>query len=76
MEQILFNIISGVLVAILGFVIKTLWDGQQKIKEDITAWERYIPDTYIRRDDYKDDITDIKKMLGAIFDRLDQKADK
>jgi hypothetical protein len=71
-----FNIIGGVLVATLGFIIKTLWDSQQKIKEDMTAWERYIPDTYIRRDDYKDDIADMKKMLSAIFDKLEQKADK
>tara|TARA_R100001440_G_scaffold19195_2_gene32415 strand:+ start:3341 stop:3571 length:231 start_codon:yes stop_codon:yes gene_type:complete len=76
MEQMLINIIGGVLVASLGFIIKTLWDGQQKIKQDMTAWERYMPDTYIRRDDYKDDIADIKKMLSAIFDKLDQKVDK
>ena len=76
MEQMLINIVGGVLVTSLGFIIKTLWDGQQKMKEDMTAWERYIPDTYIRRDDYKDDIADIKKMLGAIFDKLDQKVDK
>jgi len=76
MEQMLINIIGGVLVASLGFIIKSLWDGQQKIKQDMTAWERYMPDTYIRRDDYKDDIADIKKMLGAIFDKLDQKVDK
>jgi len=76
MEQMLINIIGGVLVTTLGFIIKTLWDSQQKMKEDMTAWERYMPDTYIRRDDYKDDIADIKKMLGAIFDKLDQKVDK
>lgn len=76
MEQMLINIVGGVLVASLGFIIKTLWDGQQKMKEDMTSWERYMPDTYIRRDDYKDDIADIKKMLGAIFDKLDQKVDK
>ncbi|HAI41520.1 MAG TPA: hypothetical protein DCM40_27110 [Maribacter sp.] len=76
MEQMLINIIGGVLVASLGFIIKTLWDGQQKIKQDITAWERYMPDTYVRRDDYKDDIAEIKKMLSAIFDKLDQKVDK
>lgn len=76
MEQMVFNIIGGILVAGIGFVIKTLWDGQQKIKQDITAWERYMPNTYIRRDDYKDDIAEIKNMLTAIFERLDQKVDK
>jgi hypothetical protein len=76
MEQMLINIVGAVLVASLGFIIKTLWDGQQKIKQDMTAWERYMTDTYVRRDDYKDDIAEIKKMLSAIFDKLDQKVDK
>jgi hypothetical protein len=30
----------------------------------------------VAKDDYKTDIGDIKMMLGKIFDRLDQKADK
>jgi len=76
MEQMLINIVGGVLVTSLGFIIKTLWDGQQKMKEDMISWERYMPDTYIRRDDYKDDIADIKKMLGIISQKLDTKADK
>jgi hypothetical protein len=31
---------------------------------------------YVNRDDYRSDIQDIKGMLGKIFDRLDQKADR
>tara|TARA_Y100001938_G_C7984748_1_gene376316 strand:+ start:176 stop:409 length:234 start_codon:yes stop_codon:yes gene_type:complete len=76
MEQMIINIVGAVLVGSLGFIIKTLWDGQQKIKQDMTSLERYLPETYIRRDDYKDDIADIKNMLNAIFEKLDQKVDK
>ena len=72
----IINIVGAVLVGSLGFIIKTLWDGQQKIKQDMTSLERYLPETYIRRDDYKDDIADIKNMLNAIFEKLDQKVDK
>jgi hypothetical protein len=31
---------------------------------------------YVNRDDYKADIRDIREMLGKIFDKLDNKADK
>jgi hypothetical protein len=31
---------------------------------------------YVARQDYKDDMRDIKDMLAKIFDRLDNKADK
>jgi hypothetical protein len=30
----------------------------------------------VNRDDYKTDIRDIREMLGKIFDKLDNKADK
>lgn len=76
MEQMIINIVGAVLVGSLGFIIKTLWDGQQKMKQDMISLERYLPETYIRRDDYKDDIADIKNMLNAIFEKLDQKVDK
>ena len=76
MEQMIINIVGAVLVGSLGFIVKTLWDGQQKMKQDMTSLERYLPETYIRRDDYKDDIADIKNMLNAIFEKLDQKVDK
>lgn len=35
-----------------------------------------MPLQYVTKDDYKADIAEIKGMLGRIFDRLDQKADK
>ncbi len=31
---------------------------------------------YVTRDDYRSDITEIKQMLGKIFDKLDTKVDK
>jgi hypothetical protein len=35
-----------------------------------------MPHDYVNRDDYKTDIRDIRDMLGKIFDKLDNKADK
>lgn len=35
-----------------------------------------MPMMYVNRDDYRSDIHEIKGMLGKIFDRLDQKADR
>jgi hypothetical protein len=35
-----------------------------------------MPHNYISKDDYKADIRDIREMLGKIFDKLDNKADK
>jgi hypothetical protein len=35
-----------------------------------------MPHTYVTREDYKDDIRDIRDMLAKIFDKLDNKQDK
>jgi hypothetical protein len=43
-----------------------------RIDDDI----REMPHVYVSKDDYKADITEIKGMLGKIFDRLENKADK
>ena len=43
-----------------------------KIEDNI----KEMPLRYVTKDDYRDDIAEIKGMLGKIFDRLESKADK
>jgi hypothetical protein len=35
-----------------------------------------MPLNYVTRDDYRNDIKDVREMLGKIFDKLDGKVDK
>jgi hypothetical protein len=35
-----------------------------------------MPMHYLSKDDYRNDIREIKEMLGKIFDKLDTKVDK
>jgi hypothetical protein len=37
---------------------------------------RALPHTYVTREDYKEDIRDVRDMLTKIFDKLDHKQDK
>jgi hypothetical protein len=37
---------------------------------------KQIPEKYVAKDDYREDIREIKEMLGAIFKRLETKVDK
>ena len=43
-----------------------------KIEDNI----KEMPLRYVTKDDYRDDIAEIKGMLGKIFDRLESKVDK
>jgi len=42
----------------------------------IDADMKAIPMQYVAKEDYREDIREIKEMLGAIFKRLESKADK
>ena len=53
-----------------------MWERISVLGKRIDNWSTVMPETYVRRDDYRDDIKDIKDMLGKIFDRLEMKADK
>jgi hypothetical protein len=44
----------------------------QDLKTDLSK----LPTIYVARQDYKDDMREVKEMLSKIFDRLDNKADK
>ena len=77
MEQItLDGVIWFVGTLIVGFFIKTIWDRISILSKRVDSWATLLPETYVRRDDYREDIRDIKEMLGKIFDRLEMKADK
>ena len=70
--QLLFNIIIAVAGFLGGVLVNRLFGTLDKINDDL----KQIPEKYVAKDDYREDIRDIKEMLGAIFKRLEGKADK
>lgn len=76
MDQQLLNIIIMAAGGIAGFLLKVIWDAIQKLKDDLSALERNLASDYVRRNDYRDDMVEVKQMLHSIFDKLDSKVDK
>lgn len=70
--QSLFNLVVGVAAFFGGWTLNNITRMLNRIDDDI----REIPHVYVSKDDYKSDISEIKGMLGKIFDRLENKADK
>jgi len=70
--QLLFNIIIAVAGFLGGVLVNRLFGTLDKINDEL----KQIPEKYVAKDDYREDIRDIKEMLGAIFKRLEGKADK
>ena len=74
--QVLFNAAIGAVLLLSGWILRTIWDAVSTLKADLAEIERQLPSNYVRRDDYKDDIAEIKEFLREIFNKLDNKADK
>ena len=71
-DQILFNIAVAVAGFLGGWTLNRIYQALDRLDADL----RQMPHNYVNRDDYRSDVTEIKTMLGKIFDKLDGKADK
>ena len=74
--QHIINLVGGATLAAIGWFARQLWDAVQKLKADMSKLELSISDNYVKKDDFKDGIKELKDMLGKIFDKLDNKADR
>jgi len=70
--QVLFNIAVAIAGFFGGWTLNRIYIAIDRLDGDV----RNMPHNYISKDDYKTDIRDIREMLGKIFDKLDNKADK
>lgn len=76
MDQNLYNIAVAATGAAIGWIVKVIWDAVRALEQDIRDMERDLHVNYVSKDDYRQDILEIKDMVKQIFDKLDRKADK
>ena len=62
--QNLINLVGGAALAVIGWFARQLWDAVQKLKTDMSKLELSISDNYVKKDDFKDGIKELKDMLG------------
>jgi hypothetical protein len=75
-KQDLINLVFGASASVLGWFARELWAAVKELKADLAKLREELPRNYVVRDDYKDDIREIKEMLTKLFDRIDNKVDK
>lgn len=74
--QTYFNVLLSVLCSGLGWFSREMWAAVKELKADLAKLREDLPTNYVQKDDFKEGLKEVKEMLGKIFDRLDQKADK
>lgn len=70
--QVLFNIAVAIAGFFGGWTLNRIYQAIDRLDGDV----RGMPHMYVVRDDYRNDIKDVRDMLGRIFDKLDGKADR
>lgn len=74
--QTLFNLVITLSGVLGGWMLNTIWSAINDLKKDVKDINKQIHSDFVRKDIYNGDISDIKNMLGKIFDKLDKKVDK
>lgn len=75
-EQHLGEIALGALTSVVAYFTKTLHNDVRQNEKDISYVKEDLGKNYVPKDEYRDDMGDIKTMLNKIFDKIDTKADK
>lgn len=87
MDQVIFNWIVGALGVLGGWTLKVIWDSLQELRKDVRTLDTKMHEDFVRRDDFKEAVKDIKndmkegfgqidRTLGLIFKKIEGKVDK
>jgi len=74
-QQIL-NIALSIAMTIVGWFARELWSAVKELKADLAKLREDLPKEYVAKDDYRQDIRELKEMMNKIFDKIDAKQDK
>lgn len=75
-KQALFNVLAGVILAVVGWVGREVWGALKLLREDLKNLEVSIPTNYVSKSDFTKTMDHIEDMFQRIYDKLDGKADK
>lgn len=74
--QVLFNIALTTLLAIAGWAVRELWTTINETKRDLSRLRESLPQHYVSKTDYREDIAEIKQMLRDVREIIYHKADR
>ena len=75
-NQSILNLLFSSTGLVLGWFLRELWAAVKELKADLAKLREEIPTYYVAKDDYRQDVRELKEMLNKLFDKLDTKSDK
>lgn len=87
MDQAVFNWIVALCGVLGGWILKVIWDAIKELQSDLKVVDKHINENFVRRDDFKDAVREMKddmregfnkvdQTLGLLFKKLESKEDK
>lgn len=87
MDQMIFNWAVAAAGAAGGWILKVIWDAIVELKKDLRQMDVKMHEDFVRRDDFKEAVSEIKQdmkdgfnkidnTLGLIFKKLEKKEDR
>jgi hypothetical protein len=71
MDQVVFNWAVAIAGFCGGWVLKIIWDAIQDLKKDVRAIDTKMHEDFVRRDDFKDAVREIKEDMKDGFNKID-----
>lgn len=75
-NQQLFNLVVSIAGFLAMFVFYQVMQRLQRSEDAVNALKEKLSGEYVHKEDYRNDIKELKDMLRQIFDKLDNKQDK
>jgi antirestriction protein len=72
MDQGLLNILIMTVGSVFGWVLRMLWTASQELKADLAKLREELPKEYVSKDDYRQDVRELKEMISKLFDLVSQ----
>jgi len=75
MQQII-DLGLGAVMTVIGWFAREMWGAVKELKSDLSKLREDLPKSYVSKDDYREDIRELKEIMNKVFDRLENKQDK
>jgi antirestriction protein len=75
-NQQLFNLVVSIAGFLATFVFYQVMQRLQRSEDTVASLKERLSGEYVHKEDYRNDIKELKDMLRQIFDKLDNKLDK
>jgi hypothetical protein len=74
--QIIFNIVGGAVLSVMGWFARVLWDSVQELRRDLKQIEIHLPSNYVKKDEITVRFDRIEQLLDRLYEKMESKADR